>query len=179
MIPTDLYWAVRTALTCKALGLFYFLKLSFALSDFYWCVWTSFFGMKILKYFRLKSNYQDNRLWCRWGCRSNSNLPFWWCHGLVMLWVICTEEKRTFGTHSDLSFEITDPKRQLKRWSEIWFTLLEKLHQLSIKNSPKKNSSWDKYQSQGLILENLINQSCLFRLHHSAAQCLGSNERKN
>ena len=39
-----------------------------------------------------------------------------------------------FSTHSDRSVGITDPKRHLKPWSEMWLTPLEILHQLSIRS---------------------------------------------
>ena len=49
-----------------------------------------------------------------------------------------TELKRNFATHSDLSAEITDPERHLKPWSEMWLTLFEILHQLSMKTMFEK-----------------------------------------
>ena len=74
-----------------------------------------------------------------------------------------------FATHSDLSFEITDPKTHLKTWSEIWWTL-SKVY--------SKTSNSNKYLSQALILRNLICQSCLFRLRHFATQYLESLHSK-
>ena len=66
-----------------------------------------------------------------------------------------TEAKRDCGTHCDLSVEITDAKTQLKTWSEMWFSLLEKLHRLSIKILMEK-VKWDKYLSRDPILGNLM-----------------------
>ena len=75
------------------------------------------------------------------------------------------------------SVEIADFKVQPIAWSVVWLTLLELLHQLSIKICSKK-SNWDTYLSQGHILENLICLSSLFRLWHFIAQRLGILHRK-
>ena len=90
-------------------------------------------------------------------------------------------QKRSFATHSDLSVEITDPKIQLKPWSEMWLTLLEILHQLSIKSLfRERNENWDKYQSQFIILmpENLICQWS-FQVTPFCCKCSGSLHSKN
>ena len=50
-------------------------------------------------------------------------------------------------------------------------------HQFSIKSSFEK-FKWDKYLSQGTILEKSISQSRLFRLCQISAQCLGSLNSK-
>ena len=48
----------------------------------------------------------------------------------------CTQRRRrTFFTHFGFSVEITDPKRQLKPWSEIWLRLVQVLQQLSNEKS--------------------------------------------
>ena len=48
------------------------------------------------------------------------------------------EAKRNFATHYDSAVEITDPKRQLKAWSEMRLIILQTLHRLSIKSLIEK-----------------------------------------
>ena len=87
------------------------------------------------------------------------------------------ETQRPIGIsqHIALSVEITDPKRYLRPWSEIWWKLLQKLHQLSIEVCSK--SQIETNLSQGLILKNLI-WSYLFKLRYFAAQCSRSLHSK-
>ena len=65
-----------------------------------------------------------------------------------MLTIIAREAKRSFATHSDLSFEIRAPKRNLKAWSTMLWTLFEILQQLSIEFFRKKISKFTGSHTQ-------------------------------
>ena len=81
-----------------------------------------------------------------------------------------TETKRT-SQHSDLPFEIKDPKRHLKPKSDMCLTSTDLLYHLSIKRFFQKPKS-DNNLSQCLIFEKLICQSSLFKFRHLTVQCL-------
>ena len=71
-------------------------------------------------------------------------------------WTYNTEAKWNSATHSDMSPEITDPERHLKRLLEMRLTLFETLDHLSIKNL------FEKVQFTAQRLRSLIDRcECL------------------
>ena len=85
--------------------------------------------------------------------------------------ILNTEAKRNLATHSHLAVEITDPKRHLKLWSEMWLTLLKIRHQLSIKSLFEKINMRQVPVHRVSDSKVLKFQLCLFRLHFFAAKC--------
>ena len=87
--------------------------------------------------------------------------------------------KANFAAHSDLAVEITDPRTHSQTMIE---DLIDNFIRTTAAANKKlfKKSNWDKYQSYGLILENLICQLCFFRLgHFTARRRLHSKQREN